>query len=156
MIVKVGLDEASKKKIQIWKQQLKEEKKHREVRRKEQLQQEKEQKKQNQEDEKKRREEQLQQEKEQNKRNKEDEKKQREVQIKNDKKEFVCNFVDEFYEITSNINDKVQSSNFSRNLNEASTTFIDSKTIKEVLTSIQGISSKRSKDCNLFCGLKQK
>jgi sRNA-binding protein len=133
-MVRSVLNETDKERCRLWRQQMREEKKQRETQRKEQLQLEKDEKK----------------------KIKEEEKKQREEQIKNDKKEFIRNFIFDFYEITSNCNDKVQSSILGKKLNEAFDSFIDSKTIKEVLINIQGISLKRYKACNYFCGLKQK
>ena len=125
-MVRIGLNEEDKARCQLWKQQMREEKKQKE--------------------------EQSQQEKEANKKKKEEEK----HQMKKDKREFVGNFILNFYEITSNINDKVQSSILGKKINEAFNSFVDSKTIKDVLINIQGISLKRFKECNHFCGLKQK
>ncbi len=133
-MVRCALNETDKTRLQLWKQEMREEKKQREVQRKEQSQQEK----------------------ETNKKRKEEEKQQRAEKIKKDKKEFIRNFIFDFYEITSNCNDKVQSSILGKKINEAFNSFIDSKTIKEVLINIQGISLKSYKACNYFCGLKQK
>jgi len=133
-MVRSVLNETDKERCRLWRQQMREEKKQRETQRKEQLQLEK----------------------EENKKKKEEEKKQREEQIKKDKNEFIRNFIFDFYEITSNANDKVQSSILGKKINEAFNSFVDSKTIKDVLINIQGISLKRFKECNHFCGLKQK
>ena len=127
------LNETDKARCQVWRQQMREEKNQREIERKEQLQQEK----------------------EANKKRKEEEKKQKEEQNKQDKKEFIRNFIINFYEITSNANDKVQSSILGKKINEAFNSFVDSKTIKDIILSIDGITQHKN-NCMFYCGLKQK
>ena len=123
------LNSISKEQLHNWKQEKKEEKMQRRV-------------------EMKLREEQL-------KQQKKDEQKQREEQLKEDKLEFVKGFIIDHYDVTSNPNDKVQSSLIGYEINQIFYPSINSKIIKDAILSIQGISSKKSHN-HYFCGLKQK
>ena len=124
-----GLDAISEERISIWKEEKKEEKKQRE--------------------------EKLKQLKQQNKEEKINKQKQREEQLKEDKINFIKSFIVELYEITSNPNDKVQSSLMGIEINKRFSPSINSIIIKNVLLSIRGISSKKSGN-SYFCGLKLK
>ena len=128
-----GLDAISRERIRIWRQEKNEEKKQRKV-------------------EVKQREELL---KEQKKEEKVNQQKQAEEQLKEDKIKFIKSFIVEYYEITSNSNDRVQSSLIGIEINKRFRPSINSIIIKNVLLSIQGISSKKS-GFNFFCGLKLK
>jgi len=126
----IGLDAISKERIRIWKQEKKEEKKQRI----EQIKQREIQQKQ--------------------------EKKQREIQQKEEikqrieeNKKIINNFINEYYEITSNPNDKVQSSIIAIEINKRTKSFVNSKIIKNILLNMEGISSKKI-SLTYFCGLR--
>ena len=124
------LNVIGKELIRIWKQEKKEEKKQRKV--------------------------EMKQKEEQFKQQKKNEKKQREIQLKEEKLEFVKSFIIDHYDITSNLNDKVHFSLIGIDINKNFSPSINSIIIKNVLLSIQGISSKKQNNGIYFCGLKLK
>jgi len=81
--------------------------------------------------------------------------KQLDLLRKQSKEDRVRKIVDEFYVITSDPNDKVQSSILGSQINDGFHMFINSKLIFEILLSFEGISSKKSNN-SFFCGLKVK
>lgn len=81
--------------------------------------------------------------------------KQNELLRKLAKEEHIRNIVNEFFIITSDPKDKVQSSVLGYQINNGFNMQINSKIIYEVLLSMQGILSKKSNHC-FFCGLKPK
>ncbi len=77
------------------------------------------------------------------------------LQQKEDQKEQIKNYVFSHYEITKNSKDKIKSSYISEKINSTSTSFINTKKIKDILLSIDGITQQKN-SYMLYCGLKER